>query len=255
MDGKRYLGILIVRAKESIVTRGMEKRLAEAGHHVEVVSDDPDGVAPLIQKNDVFILYFSEQIMLNQFELMNFATILHSLKLAAKKAVVVGEERDYAGLLKAVTDLNGNIWIDRPLNMDNFMDIVEDPKTSEPVKERSILIVDDDPTFAKMIREWLKDSYKVFVVTAGMQAITFLMKNEIDLILMDYEMPIVDGPQVLEMLRSEPCTESIPVVFLTGVKTKEGVSRAAALKPEGYLLKSTPKETLMHFLQDFFNMH
>ncbi len=255
MDDKKFLGVVIVRAKESIVTRGIEKRLTDAHHRVDVLQDDPDAVNPIIQRTDVFILYFSEQILLNQIELMNFATILHDLRLAARKAVVVGEDRDHAAIAKAIPDLRGSIWVDRPLDMDKFMQIVQDPKTREAVKERSILIVDDDPTYARMIREWLKESYRVSVVTAGMQAITFLMKNEVDLILLDYEMPVVDGPQVLEMLRSEPTTEFIPVVFLTGVKTKEGVSRAAALKPEGYLLKSTPKETLMHFLQDFFIMH
>lgn len=255
MDEKKYLSILVVRAKESIVTRGIEKRLTEGYHHVDVIPDDPELFNTYIQKTDVFILYFSEQILQSQSEFMNFATILHSLRLAEKKAVMVGEERDHDAMSKGIPDLRNNIWVDRPLNMDAFMEIVEDPKTSKPAKDRSILIVDDDPTFAKMIREWLKDSYKVSVVTAGMQAITFLMKNEIDLILLDYEMPIVDGPQVLEMLRSEPSTEFIPVVFLTGVKTREGVSRAAALKPEGYLLKSTPKENLLGFLADFFNRH
>ncbi len=252
---KQYLGITIARAKESIITRSIEKRLRDEGHHVDVFSSHPEEVEPSIGRSDVFILYLSGTIRGDQGELMDFATLLHDLKGASKKAVVIGEEGDKEVLMKMIPDLRGNIWVSRPIDIDGLVGIIEDPKTRALIKERTILIVDDDPTFAKMIREWLKDSYKVNVVTAGMQAITFLMKNEVDLILLDYEMPIVDGPQVLEMLRSEPATELIPVVFLTGVKTKEGVSRAAALKPEGYLLKSTPRETLMNFIQDFFDKH
>ena len=82
-----------------------------------------------------------------------------------------------------------------------------------------------------------------------MQAISFLFKNQVDIILLDYEMPVVDGPQVFQMLRSEDITKDIPVVFLTGVSTKEGVQRVMELKPDGYILKSTTKEDLLSYLE------
>ena len=110
------------------------------------------------------------------------------------------------------------------------------------------MIVDDDPAYAKMVREWIKGDYQVNVVTAGMQAISFLLKEKVDLILLDYEMPIVDGPQVLQMLRSEPETKDIPVVFLTGVGDRESVTRVMELKPSGYILKSTTREALLQSL-------
>ncbi len=121
-------------------------------------------------------------------------------------------------------------------------------------KPGRILIVDDDPAYAKIVREWIRDKYKVDIVTAGMQAISFLLKlpenDQVDLILLDYEMPVVDGPQVLQMLRQEPGTASIPVIFLTGNGTKEAVTRVMGLKPDGYLLKSTQKNDLLKFLKD-----
>ncbi|MCR5278557.1 MAG: response regulator [Lachnospiraceae bacterium] len=255
MEDKRYLDIAIIRAKESIITRSIEKKLTDEHHHVEVYSDRPEELSHSIQRTEVFIFYLSDDFRTSEGELRNFATTVHSLKLAGKRGIVVTEKDLHMTLIRSIPDLRGFFWLYRPVDMVELMDTVNNPKARETVKERSILIVDDDPTFAKMIREWLKDEYKVSVVTAGMQAITYLMKNDVDLILLDYEMPVVDGPQVLEMLRSEPATELIPVVFLTGVKTKEGVSRAAALKPDGYLLKSTPKKTLLTFLQDFFDKH
>ena len=112
-----------------------------------------------------------------------------------------------------------------------------------------ILIVDDDPSYAKMIREWIKEKYQTDIVTAGMQAITFLLKHQVDLILLDYEMPVVDGPQVLQMLRQEPSTAKIPIVFLTGIGTKEAVERVMSLKPDGYILKSTTKDNLLKYLR------
>ena len=82
-----------------------------------------------------------------------------------------------------------------------------------------------------------------------MQAITYLLKTPVDLILLDYDMPVVDGPQVLQMLRQENATKDIPVVFLTGVGTKEEVERVMALHPSGYILKSTTRDNLLTYLK------
>ena len=76
----------------------------------------------------------------------------------------------------------------------------------------------------------------MFIVTSGMQAISFLMKKSVDLVLLDYEMPVTTGPQVLRMLRSEPDTANLPIVFLTGISDEESVKQVIALKPEGYIL-------------------
>ena len=58
-------------------------------------------------------------------------------------------------------------------------------------------------------------------------------------------MPQMDGPEVLKALRENPATAGIPVMFLTGIGTKESVARVMALKPRGYVLKSTPREELL----------
>ena len=49
--------------------------------------------------------------------------------------------------------------------------------------KKSILIVDDDPIYAKMVREWTKDYYQAFVVVSGEQTIRFLTKHTVDMIL------------------------------------------------------------------------
>ena len=68
-------------------------------------------------------------------------------------------------------------------------------------------------------------------------------------------MPVTSGPQVLEMLRSDAETSSIPVMFLTGKGDKESVMAVVALKPEGYFLKGIQKDELLEKLQEFFIMH
>lgn len=116
------------------------------------------------------------------------------------------------------------------------------------------MIVDDDVAFLKMLNEWLSEKYQVTMSTTGMQALTYLAKNPVDLILLDYEMPLLDGPSVLAMLRNEPTTAGVPVMFLTGKDDRNSVLQVMSLKPEGYLLKSMEKEKILSSIEDFFTM-
>ncbi len=120
---------------------------------------------------------------------------------------------------------------------------------------RSILLVDDDPTFLKMMRSWLAEEYDVVPVTGGRQALQYLTKKQPDLILLDYEMPDLNGPQVLESVRSQDSLKNIPVFFLTGVDSRESVTKAISLKPEGYLLKHNDRQKLLKTISDFFESH
>ena len=119
-------------------------------------------------------------------------------------------------------------------------------------RRKSILIVDDDPTFLQMIREWLKDTYRVGMANSGTQAVAWLATNKADLVLLDYDMPVLDGPKVLEMLKSESFSSSTPVMFLTGKNDKESVTNVIALKPADYLLKTISKDKLLSTQDAFF---
>ena len=88
---------------------------------------------------------------------------------------------------------------------------------------------------------------------SGVQAFKYLGKNKVDLILLDYEMPVTSGPQVFEMLRGDEETNSIPIMFLTGKSDKESVMAVLTLKPDGYFLKSIQREELLRRLQDYFS--
>ena len=142
----------------------------------------------------------------------------------------------------------------RPLNNDEFVSCVQDYYKKQEAGDfkKTIMIVDDDPNYLSLVREWLKKDYKVAMANSGLQAIKWLGKNKVDLILLDHEMPVTSGPQVLEMLRSDPDTRAIPVMFLTGKSDKESVMQVMSLKPQGYFLKSIEKDELLQKLSDYF---
>ena len=72
----------------------------------------------------------------------------------------------------------------------------------------------------------------------------FMSKKHTDLVLVDYEMPEMRGPEVLEQIRSNRDTKNIPVIFLTGIADRDKIQQALALNPQGYILKPTDKKTL-----------
>ena len=90
------------------------------------------------------------------------------------------------------------------------------------------------------------------IVTSGAQAMMYVADNKPDLILLDYEMPVTSGSKVLEMLRSEPKTADIPVIFLTGKGDRESVMQVLSMKPAGYILKSSGRDKLVESVKGFF---
>ena len=86
-----------------------------------------------------------------------------------------------------------------------------------------------------------------------MAAIRAITLNKPDLILLDYEMPVCDGIQVLEMLHSENAFSDIPVIFLTARGDQESVKKVLSLKADGYLLKYLQPMEIKRRIDDFFN--
>lgn len=118
------------------------------------------------------------------------------------------------------------------------------------VKEKKhILVVDDDPMMLKLIKEHLKDSYQVATAINGSLALKFLENKKTDLIILDYEMPVENGAQVLEKIRSNKATASFPVIFLTGINDREKIKKVMDLKPQGYLLKPIDSQKLLSIIE------
>lgn len=120
--------------------------------------------------------------------------------------------------------------------MKKYLKRNEQQKTED--KKRKILIVDDSATVCLAMQKLLQPDYQVISVKSGMSAIRSITLGQPDLILLDYEMPVCDGPQVLQMIRAEEEYANIPVFFLTSKVNKESIEKVMPLKPEGYLSKS-----------------
>lgn len=134
--------------------------------------------------------------------------------------------------------------------------VKENPIQEEKKEEerKKILLVDDDPVTLRTVSVWLKNDYDVAVVKSGAACLTYLGKARPDLILLDYDMPVMSGTKTLEAIRTEDEFKDIPVVFLTAVADVTLVQQAVQLKPQGYILKSQGAAILLEKLHNLFDL-
>jgi diguanylate cyclase (GGDEF)-like protein len=84
----------------------------------------------------------------------------------------------------------------------------------QPQRAR-ILVVDDDPSIVDLLTEFLRHEYDVSGATHGLQAIDMCRAEPPDLVLLDVTMPGPDGYEVCRMLKADPGTRHVPVIFVT----------------------------------------
>lgn len=140
------------------------------------------------------------------------------------------------------------------INPENALDSVKEYLSKEEIPKKKILIVDDSDFMRARIVKLLSKDYEIIEAGSSLSAIKMITVNRPDLILLDYEMPVCDGRQTLEMIRSEKETAKIPVIFLTGRGDMESVKKVMQLKPEGYMLKNRPDEEIKKNIDVFFGV-
>lgn len=101
-----------------------------------------------------------------------------------------------------------------------------------------VLIVDDSPTNLKVLATCVKESHRVKVTTNGEQCLQIaLTEPQPDLILLDVEMPVMDGYEVCLQLKSSPKTQHIPVIFVTSLMEDKDEEKGLSLGAVDYITK------------------
>lgn len=118
--------------------------------------------------------------------------------------------------------------------------------------KRKVLVVDDSMTIREAMRQLLGGTYEVSLASSGVAAIRTISLDRPDLVLLDYEMPVCDGKQTLEMLRSDEAFADVPVIFLTGRRDPKTMIDVMPLNPSGYLIKTSKPEEIKKEVDQFF---
>ncbi len=121
-------------------------------------------------------------------------------------------------------------------------------------KGKTILVVDDSPTVRKLIAGKLeKSGHNVFCSADGVEAIEMLAGMKPDLILLDINMPRMDGYQTCKSIRSKDVTKDIPVVMISGKDGFFDKVRGRMAGTTGYITKPFGPETLMKTVETYLS--
>jgi DNA-binding NtrC family response regulator len=105
---------------------------------------------------------------------------------------------------------------------------------NSPIK---ILIVDDEPDCIRILGEALDGNYTLMAATKAREALECVYKKQPDLILLDIMMPEIDGYEVLKLLKADPGSRHIPVIFITAADETENEIRGLEMGAADYITK------------------
>jgi len=116
-----------------------------------------------------------------------------------------------------------------------------------------ILIVDDEGDFIELVKFRLADmGYEFLVAMDGVQALSQARQFKPDLILLDILLPDLDGLSVCEILRRQPATKKIPVIFMSAL-TSEVTRRSATLHAQDFFTKPLDLPRLQRRIADLLH--
>ena len=243
---------VIVSVTDSFLAKSLITKFEGVGISSVFSHADVKEISVFADVMELVILFMSEELEEMPEPLVYLKDMIREKDIGL---ILIGDEPQYEAVRKIIPEQDITQWFKRPLDIDKLIKKVGsylDENTGEK-RKKTVLIVDDDITYMRTVYEWLKGTYHVGMASNGVQAISYLAKNKADLVLLDYEMPIANGPQVLSMLKNDTETGNIPVMFLTGHGDRESVLSVVGLAPVDYLLKTIDKETLLSKLKNFFD--
>ena len=122
-------------------------------------------------------------------------------------------------------------------------------------KNMRILIVDDFSTMRRIVKNLLNDLGFTNTAEAddGTSALPMLQSGSFDFVVTDWNMPNIDGLQLLQAIRSNPALSRLPVLMITAEAKKENIIAAAQAGASGYIVKPFTAATLAEKLQKIFD--
>lgn len=113
-----------------------------------------------------------------------------------------------------------------------------------------ILIIDDNALVLRNMKVLLDERYSVSVAASATQAYMAMEKRKPNLILLDYDMPEINGRDLYVQLKANEEYKDIPIVFLTSAAEADIVQQLLSLRPAGYILKPVNAMNMMGVIEN-----
>jgi CheY-like chemotaxis protein len=242
--------ILIYSDSRSYLLISLENHLIELGYQIINVGTKVSEIDEIKDKIDTIVIYADSELL----KKMEALVFLRDRALENDTPFfIIGDMNELDSIRGIVPNHLIQQEFQRPVNVKDVGSKVDEYiQYYASQNKKKVLVVDDSGAMLRSVKGWLEPKYQVVLANSGAMAIKYLSTNRPDLVLLDYEMPVINGKQVLEMIRSEAEFSTIPVIFLTGKNDKESIQQVLGLKPEGYILKSTKPDLIVEMIDEFF---
>ncbi len=262
--------LFVSEVLDSFLITALIKAIEGAGYEVLTTQPHPKEIEDIEDLPNIFLVYLDNDATRYNTTLEFFADKLAADNNNSLYLYLVGNPAEIEAAYRYVPHALVAGSFKRPVNTTDLitqMDLVctgysldadspENVKTDDAAKldsgKKSLLLVDDDSAMLRSMQGLLAKNYNIYITNSGMNTITFLKDHSVDLILLDYEMPVLSGLEVFQILRTEPATANIPVIFLTSKDDKDIVMKVLSVKPVNYLLKPISPGILIQTVDNFF---
>lgn len=187
-----------------------------------------------------------------QIEDFDFNSALHGAKTLARFSY---NERIDHFLANLINLLETSCFKEARTEAGRLLDAAQEAHAAEQAAPRKpvILAIDDMPDVLTAIKAMLRNDYVVYCVTNGGSALKFLADNTPDLILLDMEMPGMNGLELARIIRQMSSCKNVPVIFLSGNANVEAIKQSVEAGGDSFIKKPVDYETLTSRLAAYIN--
>lgn len=174
----------------------------------------------------------------------------------AKKIPVLfltGKE-DKATILKCI-GRGADGYMVKPVKKNDLLPRIHEiiDKYDDLKSDRTILMIDDDADFLKIAKIKLSKYYKVLTVNSGKTALDYLGTHTVDLIILDYFMPLYNGNVVLSMIRKREALKRTPVILASALDEEEASRACEKNMPDKIMQKPINIDELLDNIKEIFD--
>lgn len=143
-------------------------------------------------------------------------------------------------------------YLVKPINkveLQNKVIEVFEKKVEPALIRKNVLLIDDDMVYLKQINNLLGDKYNVIMINSPKLALDYLCKHVPDIIVLDYQMPLYNGANVMSIIKNNVVGKEVPIIILSGMDKQDVIRECSAFNPVAYLTKPISKKELEETIQ------
>lgn len=166
---------------------------------------------------------------------------------------ITGKNDKHTILNSSLLGVDG--YLVKPVTKDTLLNKINEVYhyTENKNSKKTVLMIDDDMPYLKQMNNMLQETYNVIMINSAKLALNYLLKHTPDIILLDYQMPLYNGANLMNMIQKNVSGRPIPVIILSGALDIEALKECYSYSPDAYLAKPVTKDVLIENIERILN--